>query len=134
MWIESTLPCHMARSIYAMIRRHEAVPGRAHRQPLPACGPAGGPPQAGRGDRKSTRLNSSHGSISYAVFCLKKKNNALQLLLLVRDTMLPIEREQVHQRFKISHKYHHAAPIRCAVLDALQHVLQDSTHHTLTQQ
>src|SRR5207245_8835175 len=26
-----------------------------------------------RGDRKSTRLNSSHGSISYAVFCLKKK-------------------------------------------------------------
>src|SRR5690348_17673197 len=27
-------------------------------------------------DRKSTRLNSSHPSISYAVFCLKKKNNA----------------------------------------------------------
>src|SRR5208282_5840768 len=26
-------------------------------------------------DRKSTRLNSSHGSISYAAFCLKKKNN-----------------------------------------------------------
>src|SRR5438067_9253997 len=26
------------------------------------------------GDRKSTRLNSSHVSISYAVFCLKKKN------------------------------------------------------------
>src|SRR5271169_7125126 len=28
-----------------------------------------------REDRKSTRLNSSHGSISYAVFCLKKKKN-----------------------------------------------------------
>src|SRR5256884_3934902 len=28
-----------------------------------------------RADRKSTRLNSSHGYISYAVFCLKKKNN-----------------------------------------------------------
>src|SRR5690242_21619803 len=27
-------------------------------------------------DRKSTRLNSSHMSISYAVFCLKKKNNS----------------------------------------------------------
>src|SRR5690606_39968007 len=27
-----------------------------------------------RGDRKSTRLNSSHVKISYAVFCLKKKN------------------------------------------------------------
>src|SRR5438874_8121932 len=28
-----------------------------------------------RSDRKSTRLNSSHVEISYAVFCLKKKNN-----------------------------------------------------------
>src|SRR3712207_8375976 len=28
----------------------------------------------GVGDRKSTRLNSSHANISYAVFCLKKKN------------------------------------------------------------
>src|SRR5947209_9565892 len=27
-------------------------------------------------DRKSTRLNSSHANISYAVFCLKKKNNS----------------------------------------------------------
>src|SRR2546429_3582034 len=34
-------------------------------------------PLAGLGDRdrKSTRLNSSHGYISYAVFCLKKKKN-----------------------------------------------------------
>src|SRR2546422_11390462 len=43
-----------------------------------AAGPAGrqhGPlrQEDGRGDRKSTRLNSSHGYISYAVFCLKKK-------------------------------------------------------------
>src|SRR3712207_7574888 len=29
----------------------------------------------GFGDRKSTRLNSSHANISYAVFCLKKKNH-----------------------------------------------------------
>src|SRR3712207_7605938 len=28
------------------------------------------------GDRKSTRLNSSHANISYAVFCLKKKNTS----------------------------------------------------------
>src|SRR2546429_6372955 len=32
-------------------------------------------PERGRRDRKSTRLNSSHGYISYAVFCLKKKNH-----------------------------------------------------------
>src|SRR2546422_6699160 len=36
---------------------------------------------AGR-DRKSTRLNSSHGYISYAVFCLKKKNYVWMMLLL----------------------------------------------------
>src|SRR5206468_10165661 len=34
--------------------------------------PAGGPQ---RRDRKSTRLNSSHDQISYAVFCLKKKSS-----------------------------------------------------------
>src|SRR3712207_8759225 len=31
----------------------------------------------GEGDRKSTRLNSSHANISYAVFCLKKKKKTL---------------------------------------------------------
>src|SRR3989449_8403299 len=31
-------------------------------------------------DRKSTRLNSSHGYISYAVFCLKKKKNLIFLI------------------------------------------------------
>src|SRR4051794_41701450 len=41
-------------------------------QPQPA------PARRGR-DRKSTRLNSSHPSISYAVFCLKKKNDEIEL-------------------------------------------------------
>src|SRR5690625_7888800 len=35
----------------------------------------GGPPLVRARDRKSTRLNSSHVAISYAVFCLKKKNS-----------------------------------------------------------
>src|SRR5438128_6982401 len=35
-------------------------------------------PSPARSDRKSTRLNSSHGSISYAVFCLKKKKKKKQ--------------------------------------------------------
>src|SRR3712207_8786227 len=39
-------------------------------RPVPAR-PEGLPPP-GRQDRKSTRLNSSHANISYAVFCLKK--------------------------------------------------------------
>src|SRR5438309_7565500 len=46
-------------------------PGRADRRSAPAGGGGEGPHF--RGDRKSTRLNSSHSSISYAVFCLKKK-------------------------------------------------------------
>src|SRR3712207_8332430 len=35
-------------------------------------------------DRKSTRLNSSHANISYAVFCLKKKNINLLLILKIK--------------------------------------------------
>src|SRR5690554_7755722 len=37
------------------------------------------PAQCLRSDRKSTRLNSSHVRISYAVFCLKKKNKYVDL-------------------------------------------------------
>src|SRR2546422_5870456 len=33
-----------------------------------------------RSDRKSTRLNSSHGYISYPVFCFKKKNHTIQVV------------------------------------------------------
>src|SRR2546427_8882852 len=39
----------------------------------PPPGPPGRRPDLHFGDRKSTRLNSSHSQISYAVFCLKKK-------------------------------------------------------------
>src|SRR2546430_10214729 len=54
--------------------------GGADRRPYllqPLLEPAGGDVGANvlaRADRKSTRLNSSHSQISYAVFCLKKKN------------------------------------------------------------
>src|SRR5256885_15828928 len=66
---------------------------------LPICGEHGGadrnrqaerrqraPGQSARdGDRKSTRLNSSHLVISYAVFCLKKKKNNTKMIFLHRD-------------------------------------------------
>src|SRR5688572_32158651 len=53
--------------------RRTAERGRACRRSAAArrLGVAGDSPQ--RRDRKSTRLNSSHSQISYAVFCLKKK-------------------------------------------------------------
>src|SRR3712207_8976161 len=41
-------------------------------------------------DRKSTRLNSSHANISYAVFCLKKKNNTIPPLHTPLFTVLTI--------------------------------------------
>src|SRR3712207_7144727 len=49
----------------------DGVEGQAR---LPRPRQAGEDDQPVAGDRKSTRLNSSHANISYAVFCLKKKN------------------------------------------------------------
>src|SRR5688572_32536069 len=49
-------------------RRHSSK--RSYAPPRPSTVPCPCP-----GDRKSTRLNSSHSQISYAVFCLKKKKN-----------------------------------------------------------
>src|SRR2546430_11296930 len=43
-------------------------------------------------DRKSTRLNSSHSQISYAVFCLKKKNNRRHYLCIAYASAEPHRR------------------------------------------
>src|SRR2546422_10226079 len=61
---------------------HDALPisvVRGRRVCGQCDGPAGenGADHTARPDRKSTRLNSSHGYISYAVFCLKKKKKIL---------------------------------------------------------
>src|SRR3712207_8611293 len=67
------------------VRRHRLIvrwPTRNGARERPACPePRAAPPRGTHGgkeqhvseDRKSTRLNSSHANISYAVFCLKKK-------------------------------------------------------------
>src|SRR3712207_7271100 len=49
-----------------------------HRSMDPPRGLGGPCREPGRADRKSTRLNSSHANISYAVFCLKKKKKNKQ--------------------------------------------------------
>src|SRR2546430_12306909 len=51
----------------------EHLPPAAQRVGAGAGPIAGGDDRAAAEDRKSTRLNSSHSQISYAVFCLKKK-------------------------------------------------------------
>src|SRR3712207_7884326 len=57
------------RLVHVRGRRQEGL-GHARRRDDRRGEPQDGP---GRRDRKSTRLNSSHANISYAVFCLKKK-------------------------------------------------------------
>src|SRR5256885_10742001 len=57
----------------------EPPPRRLDREEVPGPRPVAPRPDPGgdhRPDRKSTRLNSSHLVISYAVFCLKKKKNS----------------------------------------------------------
>src|SRR2546428_1863772 len=83
----------LSRSLPVRVRPHRAaggatrVPGaaRASSRRQNGAGPCGSVGWGGEGarprnrpnrDRKSTRLNSSHDQISYAVFCLKKKNNS----------------------------------------------------------
>src|SRR5690242_20858503 len=60
-------------------RRSSDLPGGRGKAPGHRIPDQGRALQLARGDRKSTRLNSSHMSISYAVFCLKKKNNTLSV-------------------------------------------------------
>src|SRR5256886_12782381 len=83
--------------------------GPAHGDHVPRPGPAD-PARAARGgravpavhggDRKSTRLNSSHSQISYAVFCLKKKNN---LKPYSSPFCLPISL-RLHSPFRLCHQ------------------------------
>src|SRR5437868_12166025 len=71
-----TLSLHDALPIYG-----EAVLQSVEGQAGPSATGKVYVPQLIIGDRKSTRLNSSHVSISYAVFCLKKKKNQLHFHL-----------------------------------------------------
>src|SRR3712207_7191873 len=73
------LPTLMARAAPKGVFLIASATGRAMAMPMAS---------AATEDRKSTRLNSSHANISYAVFCLKKKNkihdlNHEQLLVML---------------------------------------------------
>src|SRR2546430_9026812 len=60
------------------------------------------------GDRKSTRLNSSHSQISYAVFCLKKKNSD--------DVHTESEQDPHNLDDTISEAYHNHTLYKCTQL------------------
>src|SRR2546430_10742131 len=60
---------------YTTLFRSRTTQGPSKKAPTVAAAPTRNT-NARRRDRKSTRLNSSHSQISYAVFCLKKKNSS----------------------------------------------------------
>src|SRR5206468_10572388 len=94
-----TLSLHDALPIWR--RRGRAPPPERLRAARPRCGRANRS-RARQGrlresqDRKSTRLNSSHDQISYAVFCLKKKKKK-------KDRVKIVQKE-----IRISHRRDHA--------------------------
>src|SRR3712207_8487624 len=64
--------------VYRLLSRLDRAAGPVRPRPRSAAHGGDGLPERRRlvaEDRKSTRLNSSHANISYAVFCLKKKKN-----------------------------------------------------------
>src|SRR5437870_6159307 len=84
-----TLSLHDALPISHPDRRRggsllsHGVPGQPHG--------VAGPARPQRRDRKSTRLNSSHVAISYAVFCLKKKKRTGNIVLVRAHSMANLE-------------------------------------------
>src|SRR3712207_7051905 len=95
-------------------------PARSGRPPAPrsstprrASSPRPGAPPPPRTDRKSTRLNSSHANISYAVFCLKKKTTQNEDAYLL---------SQPHQSVLLDHHPPCPAP--------RQHTYRRRPHHT----
>src|SRR3712207_7316942 len=77
-WIFSGEPCGISRR---SVGRPQGLAPRRLR-PHPGDDAVARRPERGTdvraGDRKSTRLNSSHANISYAVFCLKKKKKQIE--------------------------------------------------------
>src|SRR2546429_3459325 len=83
-------------------------------------------------DRKSTRLNSSHGYISYAVFCLKKKTLHDAPL----ETVTPVPLPHLHllrqhlrpEDLLVDLRWHHPHPL---VSHGLRHSLPSHARHTI---
>src|SRR3712207_8380025 len=67
---ETELAAKVRRGRAEFLAQFRSASARETRESLPDPGDA----ETFERDRKSTRLNSSHANISYAVFCLKKKN------------------------------------------------------------
>src|SRR5437762_6879040 len=84
------------------------------RFPDPACNPY----LSFAADRKSTRLNSSHRCISYAVFCLKKKKKHLQKLLQIQKPCW------TYEQFSRSYHWNHPSSLLYPLLKFLTYFIR----------
>src|SRR5947199_72560 len=75
-------------------------------------------------DRKSTRLNSSHLGISYAVFCLKKRNR-YKLITNVRSSLMAVN---IHITISELNALHTKRQNLFQELDAVIHLLMEAKH------
>src|SRR5437762_5585398 len=86
---------------------------------LSALGGAGGSARRRPSpDRKSTRLNSSHRCISYAVFCLKKKKKHLQKLLQIQKPCW------TYEQFSRSYHWNHPSSLLYPLLKFLTYFIR----------
>src|SRR5207245_4684485 len=87
---------------YTTLFRSWAEPDRGAQDPGRGRGRPRHGPLPGQLDRKSTRLNSSHGSISYAVFCLKKKKQPKRgtATLIRAEAAITVETHTTVQRMR----------------------------------
>src|SRR5437899_3406121 len=79
------LPAHLLRALHGTRRQDQRVYTPTERVGQPAGARHDLVGHLAQRDRKSTRLNSSHLGISYAVFCLKKKKNSNRNLTVITN-------------------------------------------------
>src|SRR5438552_14023486 len=89
-----TLSLHDALPI--LLAAHAPSPSTARKPPQPRAPSTSAASGQGERDRKSTRLNSSHQIISYAVFCLKKKKITKSTYIYKNDARHQIFRTSPH--------------------------------------
>src|SRR2546429_2969902 len=119
---------------YGLLRSLCALQGRGHRaadllplprwtdERFPLCRHAGSCSHSfaaflAKRDRKSTRLNSSHGYISYAVFCLKKKHRQTILDTRIRSR---VPDRSVHLDLINIRRLHYLRPLRATLCTVLR--------------
>src|SRR5205085_7300689 len=109
------------------LQHHAADPPRA----VPRRRAAGRRPRRDQPDRKSTRLNSSHSQISYAVFCLKKKKKKKNKLKDNEKQKLIIQKKQIvtKNKYPTAHSYNHVEYISHRIyISGLEHRDQSVCH------